>query len=95
MEFASITKDQLTKLMGLEVDTFVITSEQIKEVRKVLGIDGTKPAELQAVRNSVVRYFSSMTSVAREISDFETYDKLFNVMSGVLAVIDNELLGNC
>ena len=95
MEFASITKDQLTKLMGLEVDTFVITSDQIEEVRKVLGIDGIKPRELQAVRNSVVRYFSAMTSVARDIPDFKTYDRLNNVMSGVLAVIDNELFRIC
>lgn len=88
-QFAQLTNDQIAALVGMHVDSFIITKEDADEVKRVLGLDGMDPYDLTSVRNTVVMTFASLTDFAREQGMWSLYDQLHNNMSGAVAVIDH------
>lgn len=88
VKFAQISAKQLGYLMTLGIGDMIITRAQIVEVRHSLELMDKSAEELQAIRNTVVRYYASLSSTAREMHDMDMFFAVHNTMSGVTAVID-------
>lgn len=91
IKFAKLNAKQFGALMSLEIGDLFITKAQMAEVRNVLELDGKDAEELNAIRNTIVRYFGRLTSEAITMGDVEFYTQVHNTMSGTTAVIDNLL----
>lgn len=74
--------------MKVVIESIFITEKQIKEVERILELEGNTKEELQTKRNSVVKIIGGLSHEYRMKDDFQTIDKYHNCMSGVVAVID-------
>jgi hypothetical protein len=88
IKFAKLSGKQYGELLALEIGDMFIRKAQVVEVRHTLELMDKSHEELQAIRNSIVRYFGAMSSQARELGDVELFNQVHNTMSGVTAVID-------
>lgn len=93
IKFAKLNAKQFGALMALEIGDMFITKAQTVEVRHALELMDKDAEELNAIRNTIVRYFGRLTSEAIEMGDVEFYNQVHNIMSGTTAVIDNLLYG--
>ena len=91
IKFAKLNAKQFGVLMALEIGDMFITKAQTVEVRHTLELMDKDAEELNAIRNTIVRYFGRLTSEAIEMGDVEFYNQVHNTMSGTTAVIDNLL----
>lgn len=91
VKFAQISVSSLGYLLTIGIGDFIITKAQTVEVRHWLELMDKDGEELQAIRNSVVRYYGALSSTAREMGDMEAFFAIHNTMSGVTAVIDDML----
>ena len=74
-------RERLAELLALNIDTFVIRDDQIKNVVKILELASSTSEQLRAKRNSVVKLLTE-----------DRYDDAkWATMSGVTYVIDNYL----
>ena len=94
IKFAKLSASQFGYLMTLEIGDLFIKKAQVVEVRHCLHLMDKDNEELQAIRNSVVRYFGKLTSEAREMGDVKLFNQFHNTMSGVTAVIDELVYSN-
>ena len=88
IKFAKISASDFGYLLTIEIGDMFIKPHQIREVRQCLKLMNKDMEELQAIRNSVVRYFGRLTSEAREMGDVDFYNAAHDTMSGVTSVID-------
>lgn len=91
MEFAKLTAQQVAFMVALDVDRCIITGAQVALVKSVLKLDGKTNEELTAIRNSVVEILAEIGNVARDHNNWKLFDATRNNMSGITAVIDNEI----
>ena len=88
VKFAKLSAKQYGQLLSLGIGDMFIRKAEIVEVCHTLELMDKDAEELQAIRNSVVRYFGRLSSEAREMRDVQLFNDVHNTMSGVTAVID-------
>ena len=77
----------LDELMEVSIDEFTISNESMQKVRDLLKLDEvTGELELRAIRNAIVDRLHDMIE-----KDDSNWRKINTQMSGLTAVIDNEL----
>lgn len=84
---------KIEDIASLGIGEMIITAEQIQRVKEYLEIDKWSIDELRAIRNSVVKLFSQKYSAYRiqDKTDWLSYDKYHNAMSGTVMVIDSRI----
>ncbi len=85
------TNTAIIYITAMDIDSMVITGEQVAKVRDLLGLDFRTNDELGRLRNDVVRTLADASSAAREDGDMQAFDRLTTTMSAVTAVIDDTL----
>ena len=81
----------LYDLLDVEVGRHTISRDSMDKVRQLLDLDSVDTEEgLRAIRNAVVRRLGSMRDEIGE-DDYEEQFHLSTQISGITAVIDNEL----
>ena len=55
MKFAEIKMVTMFELIGVEVGQMIIEESSVKEVKRILELDGKTAEELTAIRNTVVK----------------------------------------
>ena len=89
--FAELTDEQKTFIERAQIGDMFVTSEQVDEIAETFALNGKSRDELRAIRNSVVRYLSDLTSIARMLENVKEYDRYHNALSGITAVIDHTI----
>ena len=89
--FAELTDEQRTYMERVQIGGMFVTSEQVDEIAETFGLAGKSRDELRAIRNSVVRYLSELTSIARMLENIKEYDRYHNALSGITTVIDHAI----
>lgn len=90
-QFARLTDEQRTYMERAQIGDMFVTSEQVDEIAETFGLAGKSRDELRAIRNSVVRYLSDLTSIARMLENVKEYDRYHNALSGITTVIDHAI----
>lgn len=79
-------KDQL---FNLGIGKVIVTEDQINAINNILELNHKSKDELTAIRNSVVKIFVDEHYDEKTDTVDDEFDKWWNTMSGVVAVIDN------
>ena len=75
------------QLMEVPIDEFTVSNESMNKIRELLKLDEvSKELELRAIRNAIVDRIHDLIE-----KDDSNWKKLSTQMSGLTAVIDNEL----
>ena len=93
MKFAEIKMVTMFELIGVEVGQVIIEESSVKEVKRILELDGKTAEELTAIRNTVVKTLSE--EFIEPLIEKEDNIKAMSYMtklSGITAVIDHELM---
>mgnify|MGYP001775765898 CR=1 FL=1 len=93
MKFAEIKMVTMFELIGVEVGQMIIEESSVKEVKRILELDGKTAEELTAIRNTVVKTLSE--EFIEPLIEKEDNIKAMSYMtklSGITAVIDHELM---
>ena len=93
MKFAEIKMVTMFELIGIEVGQMIIEESSVKEVKRILELDGKTAEELTAIRNTVVKTLSE--EFIEPLIEKEDNIKAMSYMtklSGITAVIDHELM---
>ena len=93
MKFAEIKMVTMFELIGVEVGQMIIEESSVKEVKRILELDGKTAEELTAIRNTVVKTLSE--EFIEPLIEKEDNIKAMSYMtklSGITAVIDHELI---
>ena len=93
MKFAEIKMVTMFELIGVEVGQVIIEESSVKEVKRILELDGKTAEELTAIRNTVVKTLSE--EFIEPLIEKEDNREAMNYMtklSGITAVIDHELM---
>lgn len=91
IQFAELKPWEVCYIENLEVDQFIITGDQVREAKSVLQLNGMDEKQLNAMRNSIVKHLSELSTAARVEGDWAKFDKFHSNMSALTAVIDNML----
>ena len=93
MKFAEIKMVTMFELIEVEVGQMIIEESSVKEVKRILELDGKTAEELTAIRNTVVKTLSE--EFIEPLIEKEDNIKAMSYMtklSGITAVIDHELM---
>lgn len=92
MMFAEITMLQVIELMNVEVGDVVISGESIKEVERILDLDGKSVDELRAVRNTVVKTVNEeILTPLEEKCEWGKMREYMTKLSGITGAIDQNI----
>ena len=93
MKFAEIKMVTMFELIGVEVGQMIIEKSSVKEVKRILELDGKTAEELTAIRNTVVKTLSEeFIEPLIEKEDNRKAMSYMTKLSGITAVIDHELM---
>lgn len=93
MKFAEIKMVTMFELIGVEVGQMIIEESSVKEVKRILELDGKTAEELTAIRNTVVKTLSEeFIEPLIEKEDNRKAMSYMTKLSGITAVIDHELM---
>ena len=93
MKFAEIKMVTMFELIGVEVGQMIIEESSVKEVKRILELDGKTAEELTAIRNTVVKTLSEeFIEPLIEKEDSRKAMSYMTKLSGITAVIDHELM---
>ena len=93
MKFAEIKMVTMFELIGVEVGQVIIEESSVKEVKRILELDGKTAEELTAIRNTVVKTLSEeFIEPLIEKEDNRKAMSYITKLSGITAVIDHELM---
>ena len=93
MKFAEIKMVTMFELIGVEVGQMIIEESSVKEVKRILELDGKTAEELTAIRNTVVKTLSEeFIEPLIEKEDNKKAMSYMTKLSGITAVIDHELM---
>ena len=93
MKFAEIKMVTMFELIGVEVGQVIIEESSVKEVKRILELDGKTAEELTAIRNTVVKTLSEeFIEPLIEKEDNREAMSYMTKLSGITAVIDHELM---
>lgn len=93
MKFAEIKMVTMFELIGVEVGQMIIEESSVKEVKRILELDGKTAEELTAIRNTVVKTLSEeFIEPLIEKEDDRKAMSYMTKLSGITAVIDHELM---
>ena len=93
MKFAEIKMVTMFELIGVEVGQMIIEESSVKEVKRILELDGKTAEELTAIRNTVVKTLSEeFIEPLIEKEDDRKAMSYMTKLSGITAVIDHELI---
>lgn len=93
MNFAEIKMVTMFELIGVEVGQMIIEESSVKEVKRILELDGKTAEELTAIRNTVVKTLSEeFIEPLIEKEDNRKAMSYMTKLSGITAVIDHELM---
>lgn len=93
MKFAEIKMVTMFELIGVEVGQMIIEESSVKEVKRILELDGKTAEELTAIRNTVVKTLSEeFIEPSIEKEDNRGAMSYMTKLSGITAVIDHELM---
>ena len=93
MKFAEIKMVTMFELIGVEVGQVIIEESSVKEVKRILELDGKTAEELTAIRNTVVKTLSEeFIEPLIEKEDNRKAMSYMTKLSGITAVIDHELM---
>ena len=93
MKFAEIKMVTMFELIGVEVGQMIIEESSVKEVKRILELDGKTAEELTAIRNTVVKTLSEeFIEPLIEKEDNKGTMSYMTKLSGITAVIDHELM---
>lgn len=93
MKFAEIKMVTMFELIGVEVGQMIIEESSVKEVKRILELDGKTAEELTAIRNTVVKTLSEeFIEPLIEKEDNRGAMNYMTKLSGITAVIDHELM---
>ena len=93
MKFAEIKMVTMFELIGIEVGQVIIEESSVKEVKRILELDGKTAEELTAIRNTVVKTLSEeFIEPLIEKEDNRKAMSYVTKLSGITAVIDHELM---
>ena len=93
MKFAEIKMVTIFELIGVEVGQVIIEESSVKEVKRILELDGKTAEELTAIRNTVVKTLSEeFIEPLIEKEDNRKAMSYMTKLSGITAVIDHELM---
>ena len=93
MKFAEIKMVTMFELIGIEVGQVIIEESSVKEVKRILELDGKTAEELTAIRNTVVKTLSEeFIEPLIEKEDNRKAMSYMTKLSGITAVIDHELM---
>lgn len=93
MKFAEIKMATMFELIGVEVGQMIIEESSVKEVKRILELDGKTAEELTAIRNTVVKTLSEeFIEPLIEKEDDRKAMSYMTKLSGITAVIDHELM---
>ena len=94
MKFAEIKMLTVARLLEVEIGEMFISSEAMEQVKTILDIAGKTAEELTAIRNSIVKIFYEqfIDPILDAHESYEEYNKYQAKMSGIVAVIDSELM---
>ena len=93
MKFAEIKMVTMFELIGVEVGQVIIEESSVKEVKRILELDGKTAEELTAIRNTVVKTLSEeFIEPLIEKEDSRKAMSYMTKLSGITAVIDHELM---
>ena len=73
-------------LENVKIGDIVILEDQVNEVKRILKLDSQSKEQLIATRNSVVKLFDEKMETLEHFSM-----EIMNTISGVTAVIDQEI----
>lgn len=87
-------KTYAQRLMELEKtytpeSRFFTTAKEMETVKTVLGLADLNDFELQNMRDMAVMFFNSKADNALLNDEKDGFDRLWNIMQSVTAVIDN------
>lgn len=93
MKFAEIKMVTMFELIEVEVGQMIIEESSVKEVKRILELDGKTAEELTAIRNTVVKTLSEeFIEPLIEKEDNRKAMSYMTKLSGITAVIDHELI---
>lgn len=93
MKFAEIKMVTMFELIEVEVGQMIIEESSVKEVKRILELDGKTAEELTAIRNTVVKTLSEeFIEPSIEKEDNRKAMSYMTKLSGITAVIDHELM---
>lgn len=93
MKFAEIKMVTMFELIEVEVGQMIIEESSVKEVKRILELDGKTAEELTAIRNTVVKTLSEeFIEPLIEKEDNRKAMSYMTKLSGITAVIDHELM---
>lgn len=93
MKFAEIKMVTMFELIEVEVGQLIIEESSVKEVKRILELDGKTAEELTAIRNTVVKTLSEeFIEPLIEKEDNRKAMSYMTKLSGITAVIDHELM---
>ena len=93
MKFAEIKMVTMFELMKVEIGDMIIEESSIKTVKEILELDGKTAEELTAIRNTIVKTLSKeFIEPLTEKNDRRGAMSYIIKLSGITAVIDNELM---
>ena len=93
MKFAEIKMVTMFELIEVEVGQVIIEESSVKEVKRILELDGKTAEELTAIRNTVVKTLSEeFIEPLIEKEDNRKAMSYMTKLSGITAVIDHELM---
>ena len=93
MKFTEIKMVTMFELIGVEVGQMIIEESSVKEVKRILELDGKTAEELTAIRNTVVKTLSEeFIEPLIEKEDNRKAMSYMTKLSGITAVIDHELM---
>lgn len=90
-KFAEIAPEAIAYIVAMDIDRHVISGKEMATIRTLLDLDIRTNEDLTAVRNTLVRTYADASSKAREVGDWETFDRLQTAMSASTAVVDDVL----
>lgn len=92
MKFAEIKMVTFVELLKVEIGDLFIEQEAVDKVKEILELDGKNPEELTAIRNTVVKTLAEeFIEPLDEKKEHREVMKYMTKLSGITAVIDNEL----
>ena len=93
MKFAEIKMVTMFELIEVEVGQMIIEESSVKEVKRILELDGKTAEELTAIRNTVVKTLSEeFIEPLIEKEDNRKAMSYMTKLSGITGVIDHELM---
>lgn len=93
MKFSEIKMVTMFELIEVEVGQMIIEESSVKEVKRILELDGKTAEELTAIRNTVVKTLSEeFIEPLIEKEDNRKAMSYMTKLSGITAVIDHELI---